>query len=179
MATRTTIISVTFKRPFVLGDFDEVQPAGAYRVETDEELLDGLSFPAYRRTLTLLHLHAQPGHPGRTQMLEIDPKDLEAALERDQTAAKLRENLESGVSVEVRSASPEPKLEDLMADPIFHLVMRSDGLSQAAVWGAIKTARAHVAAGSDAQAPISAEEPQRVEADRRAIERGESEGMLV
>lgn len=179
MATRTTIKTVTFERPFVLGDFDEVQPAGAYRVETDEELLEGLSFPAYRRTLTLIHLHPQPDHPGQTQMLDINPIDLEAALERDRAAAERGGNIETGVSVGVRSPGLEPHLEDLMADPIFHLVMRSDGVSQSAVWDAIKTARAHVAGGPGAEAVISAEEPRQAEADRRAIERGENEGMLV
>ncbi len=60
MTIRTSKKTVTFRRPFVLGGFDEVLPAGAYSVETDEELLEGISFPAYRRILTLIQLHAQP-----------------------------------------------------------------------------------------------------------------------
>ena len=84
MTTRTSIKSVTFKRPFVLGDFDEVQPAGIYRVETDEELLEGISFPAYRRILTVIHLHTRSGRPGLTRTLTIDPNELDAALKRDQ-----------------------------------------------------------------------------------------------
>ena len=76
--------TVTFRRPFVLGGFDEVLPAGAYSVETDEELLEGISFPAYRRVLTVIHLHARSGHPGLTRALTIDPNELNAALERDQ-----------------------------------------------------------------------------------------------
>jgi hypothetical protein len=52
MTTRTSNKTVTFRRPFVLGGFDEVLPAGAYCVETDEELLEGMSFPAYRRILS-------------------------------------------------------------------------------------------------------------------------------
>ena len=42
----------------------------------------------------------------------------------------------------------EPHLDDLMSDPIIHLVMRRDRLSGTAVWEAIKTARAHLAASS-------------------------------
>jgi hypothetical protein len=84
MTLRTTTKTVTFRRPFILGGFDEVLPAGAYKVETDEELLEGLSFPAYRRTLTVIHLHPRPGHPGLMQTLTIDPSELDAALKRDQ-----------------------------------------------------------------------------------------------
>jgi len=84
MTTRTDKKTVTFRRPFVLGGFDEVLPAGTYRVETDEELLGGLSFPAYRRILTLVHLHPKPSRPGLTETLTVDPNELDAALERDQ-----------------------------------------------------------------------------------------------
>ncbi len=81
--------TVTFRRPFVLGGFDEVLPAGAYTVETDEELLEGISLTAYRRVSTLIHLHAKPGHPGRTQTLTNDPIELDAALKRDQAPAEI------------------------------------------------------------------------------------------
>jgi len=52
MTTRTTKSTVTFTRPFSLSGFDGEQPAGSYSVETDEEMLDGVSFPAYRRLAT-------------------------------------------------------------------------------------------------------------------------------
>jgi hypothetical protein len=68
-----------------------VLPAGTYSVETDEELLEGISFPAYRRILTLIHLHAKPGHPGLTQTLTVDPNELDAALKRDQAPAEIRD----------------------------------------------------------------------------------------
>ena len=51
----------TFTQPFSLSGLDEVQPAGTYTVETDEELLPGLSFPAYRRVATLMVLRARGG----------------------------------------------------------------------------------------------------------------------
>jgi hypothetical protein len=89
MTIRTSKKTVTFSRPFVLGGFDEVLPAGAYSVETDEELLDGISFPAYRRISSVIRLHAKPGHPGLTQTLTIDPNELDAALKRDQAPAEI------------------------------------------------------------------------------------------
>ena len=61
MTVRTSRKSVTFTQPFSLSGFDEVQPAGTYTVETDEELLPGLSFPAYRRVATLIFLRSRGG----------------------------------------------------------------------------------------------------------------------
>jgi len=89
MTVRTSKKTVTFRRPFILGGLDEALPAGDYCVETDEELLDGISFPAYRRILTLIHLHAKPGSPGITRVLTIDPMELDAALKRDQASAEM------------------------------------------------------------------------------------------
>ena len=86
MIVRTSKTTETFKRPFNLGEIDEVLPAGVYTVETDDELLDGLSFLAYRRVLTLFHLHPSRSHPGLFRTLTIDPKELDAALMRDQMA---------------------------------------------------------------------------------------------
>ena len=83
MTIRTTKETVTFKRPFNLASFNRELPAGAYSVETDEELLEGISFPVYRRIATLIHLHADAGMPGLTQTLIIDPQELDAARTRD------------------------------------------------------------------------------------------------
>ena len=89
MTIRTSKKTVTFRRPFVLGGLDEVLPAGAYIVETDEELLEGISFPAYRRILTLIRLQAKSGGPGLMRALTIDPNELDAALKRDQALAEI------------------------------------------------------------------------------------------
>ncbi|MDH3969216.1 MAG: hypothetical protein OEU56_19540 [Rhodospirillales bacterium] len=89
MTIRTSNKTVTFGRPFVLGGLDEVLPAGAYIVETDEALLEGISFPAYRRTSTLIRLHAKSGNPGLTRAMTIDPSELDAALKRDQAPAEI------------------------------------------------------------------------------------------
>ena len=88
MTQRTSLKTVTFGQDFVIGDFDKVLPAGDYVVETDEELLEGLSFPAYRRILTLLHLRAVPGQTGLGATVTIDPAALDAALERDREACR-------------------------------------------------------------------------------------------
>jgi len=83
MTVRTTKKTVTFVNSFKLGAFEEVLPPGTYDVETDEELLEGLSFRAYRRTQTLIHLPAKSGNRGLSRALTIDPNELNAALKRD------------------------------------------------------------------------------------------------
>jgi hypothetical protein len=83
MTVRTRRKTVTFAQPFSLSGIDEVQPAGTYTVETDEELLPGLSFPAYRRIATLIFLHPRRGGPIVEEVANIDPLELQAAQERD------------------------------------------------------------------------------------------------
>ena len=83
MTTRTSSKTVTFKRPFFLTGFDRPQPAGSYVVETDEELLEAVSFPAYRRLSTLIQLRPQPGNPRIVETVAIDPGELDEALARD------------------------------------------------------------------------------------------------
>lgn len=80
---RTTEKTVIFRLPFRINGFNDPFPAGVYRVETDEELLESLSFRAYRRVQTVLQLPAEPGHPGLRHSLAVDAKELDAALERD------------------------------------------------------------------------------------------------
>jgi len=87
MTIRTRKTTVTFAKSFILSNLDEVQPAGVYEIETDEELLEGISFPAYRRIVTLIHLHTSSDNPGFTRALTIDPIELDAAVARDQASA--------------------------------------------------------------------------------------------
>ena len=83
MTVRTSHKTVTFTRPFSLSAIDELQAAGTYTVETDEELLPGLSFPAYRRVATLIFLRSRGGGPVVEEVANIDPLELRAAQERD------------------------------------------------------------------------------------------------
>lgn len=84
MTIRTTKQTVLFKHPFVIGGSDEKLPAGTYTIETDEELIEGISFPAYRRQSVLIHLLPDPDRPGLTQKLRVDNEELDSALIRDQ-----------------------------------------------------------------------------------------------
>ena len=83
MLTRTITTTVSFARPFHVSGIAGMQPAGRYIVETDEELIEALSFVAYRRVSTTIQLPPESGRTSCTETHVIDPAALEAALARD------------------------------------------------------------------------------------------------
>lgn len=83
MTIRTSSKFVIFNHPFKIGTLSELQPAGSYQVDTDEELIEGLSFVAYKRILTIIHLHSKTKLNSLTRALTINVKDLEIALQED------------------------------------------------------------------------------------------------
>ncbi|MGH6931934.1 MAG: hypothetical protein ACREEE_05805 [Dongiaceae bacterium] len=83
MNARTSSRAVSFSRPFMLSGVGAVLPAGTYTVETEEELIQDLSFAAYRRVTTSIFLPPKPGTTVLMQIASIDPVELEAALDRD------------------------------------------------------------------------------------------------
>jgi hypothetical protein len=90
MQERVTGKSVTFLKPFSLGGVDGKQAAGTYVIETTEVPIDGVSFLAYRRVSTTITLPALGTASLSRQVITIDPADLEAALQRDASAAEIR-----------------------------------------------------------------------------------------
>lgn len=83
MTMRTSSKTLIFKHAFSLEGVDQPLPAGHYRVDTDEEVLDGLSFLAYRRVSTMIFLPAESSRAASIEVVIIDPVDLQAAQERD------------------------------------------------------------------------------------------------
>ena len=83
MMNRTTTTHVTFRHPFRIEGIAEKLPAGTYLVETEEEQLQALSFEAWRRLETVIHLPRQPGGLMVEQVFPIDREALEATLARD------------------------------------------------------------------------------------------------
>jgi hypothetical protein len=81
---RSTRSIVRFSHAFTLSGYLDELPAGEYEVVVEEELLQGLSFEAYRRTATYLFVRGKGGRAGRTEMRQITQGDLEMALSRDQ-----------------------------------------------------------------------------------------------
>jgi hypothetical protein len=85
MLHRTVTTQITFVRPFRLVGVDALQPAGTYVVETEEELLQAVSFTAWHRLETVIRLPRQPDGPMIEQVVTVDPEVLEATLALDTT----------------------------------------------------------------------------------------------
>ena len=83
MTTRTRNESVVFSHPFELKGIDRILPPGNYKLVTDEELIEELSFPVYRRVSTMMLVPAQSHPTSSVEMVVIDPRDLQAAQDRD------------------------------------------------------------------------------------------------
>jgi hypothetical protein len=83
---RTYTKTVIFHFPFKLDDDMKLQPAGSYQVDTDEELIEGLSFVAYKRVQTIIHLHSKSDNKALTRALTIKPSVLDKAIKRDKAA---------------------------------------------------------------------------------------------
>jgi hypothetical protein len=81
VTTRTQRTLSAFARPFLLKGVDRLLPPGSYEILTEEELIEGLSFPVYRRMSTVIFVPGQID--SSVEMVTIDPLDLAAAQERD------------------------------------------------------------------------------------------------
>lgn len=71
---------LTFAASFKLVGVDHPMPAGAYQIITDEELIEGLNFPVFRRVRTWIMARASASGP--EEMVAIDPTELARTHER-------------------------------------------------------------------------------------------------
>lgn len=79
MDTRTTSRTVKFQRPFALGDFPDLLPAGEYVVDTEEEKIDSNLVSAWHRVSSTIRVRVD----GATECRPVDPLALQDALARD------------------------------------------------------------------------------------------------
>jgi hypothetical protein len=98
MDMRSTRSTVTFSNRFTLPGYPGDLPAGDYEVLVEEELLQGLSFEAYRRTATYLTVRGRGGHAGRTELRAISDSDLKEALGRDAATTETNNHSEAALS---------------------------------------------------------------------------------
>ena len=84
MTIRSRRETVTFKHPFRLRGVDRLLPAGSYKVITDEEMIEGLSFAAFRRVATMIEVRAEIGMA--IEMISIGSVDLADAQRIDASA---------------------------------------------------------------------------------------------
>jgi hypothetical protein len=89
MITRTCQANVQFSHPFQMPGLDGPQPAGIYRLTTDQEQMCGISFVTYRTILAFLELPAQGSPALAMRQVPIDIDDLEACICADRQAMAL------------------------------------------------------------------------------------------
>jgi len=82
--TRTKRVTLRFLHPFTLKGIDRRLPPGNYEVVSDEELIEELSFPVYRRVATLIFVPGEAYRKSSIEMVDVDPQELAAAHARDQ-----------------------------------------------------------------------------------------------
>ena len=78
---------MTFSKAFALSEVDRPLRPGTYRLVVDKEDIPGLSFPAFRRIATMLHVPALSEPGGPIEMFLVNPDEPSAALEADRVAA--------------------------------------------------------------------------------------------
>jgi hypothetical protein len=83
MTIRSRRETISFKHAFRIRGIDRLLPAGAYEVITDEEMIEGLSFAAFRRVATLIVVPAAASHGLAMEMISIGSVDLSDARRID------------------------------------------------------------------------------------------------
>ena len=86
MTTRSRREMVHFKHPFRIEGVDRLLPPGAYEVITDEEMIEGLSFPCFRRVATMLMVPGASLNISSMEMISISSVDLSDAQRNDASA---------------------------------------------------------------------------------------------
>ena len=88
MTMRSRRETITFLHPFRIRGIDRLLRPGAYQVITDEEMIEGLSFPAFRRVATMIMVPAAPPRSSTMEMISIGSVDLSDAQRIDASAPR-------------------------------------------------------------------------------------------
>ena len=82
MLTRTIEDRVIFNNPFKIPGTNKLIPSGSYRINIMEEILEGLSFVAYRKTAIILYIPIN-NPQSEERLIIFKPKDFDALLQSD------------------------------------------------------------------------------------------------
>ena len=88
MTMRSRRETIHFRHPFRIKGIDHQLAPGAYEVVTDEEMIEGLSFPCFRRVATMIMVPAAAPHRSSMEMISISSVDLSDAQRIDASAPK-------------------------------------------------------------------------------------------
>ena len=103
---------LTFQKPFMLRGYKPVLPAGTYKVDIEEESVEGPSFTVSRHKQATLHLHVDVNHSGIQAFLTLDNSELDAALRREE--ASMHEDLLSTKTGPGRKATGRREHEGML-----------------------------------------------------------------
>ena len=87
MTMRSRRETITFQHPFRIRGIDRLLPSGPYEVITDEEMIEGLSFPVFRRIATMIMVPAAEQNL-TMEMISIGSVDLSDAQRMDASAPR-------------------------------------------------------------------------------------------
>lgn len=85
MPDSTKKSTIQFVEEFLLSVTNKTYPPGEYLVFEEEELIEGISWLAYRHSATYIQVPAIGSKRTSTQMIPIDHEELAAILEQNTT----------------------------------------------------------------------------------------------
>jgi hypothetical protein len=115
MQTTTLETTAIFLREFEVPGLSEVLPAGEYAVQVELQAPAGHTDPESWKASVLVQLHPTSESPGLSRTLTISLADLEHALAKDKLSGQPLVDF---------------VLEEMLADPMIRLVMKSDGVTE-------------------------------------------------
>lgn len=83
MTTRSRRETLHFKHPFRIKGVDRQLAPGAYEVITEEEMIEGISFPCFRRIATMIMIPGVTPRRSVMEMISISSFDLADAQRID------------------------------------------------------------------------------------------------
>jgi hypothetical protein len=110
-ALETTAI---FLEAFEVPGLNEMLPAGEYVVQVELQAPPGHADPGRLNASVLVKLHPTPGSPGLSRTIVMSLADLEHALAKDKLSGRPLADF---------------VLEEMLADPMVRLFMKSDGVT--------------------------------------------------
>jgi len=89
---------VTFSNDFMIGDSQRELPPGTYEILVEEDLIQGISFEAYRRTATYLIIRGRGSNAGQTTMQVITQEELDHVIACDRALSETTIDSEAALS---------------------------------------------------------------------------------
>lgn len=86
MTVRSRKETMVFVHPFCVKGVGRTLPAGTYDIISEDDLIEGLSFPCYRRVGTFIMAPGEPPYQSSIEMIEVAARDLADAKRIDAIA---------------------------------------------------------------------------------------------